>query len=114
MATNVGCANATGIAYLKVSTRIQHDEGVSLDQQESSIRAYAEQHGMALLGVYREEALSGKLDVEARPALNQALQAVKETNSVLIVASLSRLARSQRVLWHIVDPNGDRAGRILP
>ena len=43
------------IAYVRVSTHEQADEGVSLRAQEERIRAYCELAGLDLVGIFREE-----------------------------------------------------------
>ena len=48
------------IGYVRVSTDEQTREGVSLDAQESRIRAYAEAKDLDLVDVIRDEGLSGK------------------------------------------------------
>ena len=49
------------IGYVRVSTEEQAREGVSLDAQESRLRAYVEAHGGELVALERDEGVSGKI-----------------------------------------------------
>ena len=80
------------MGYLRVSTTGQADDGVSLDAQEAKIRAYCQLNDLDLVGIFTDAGISGK-SAANRPALQSALQ-VADQGAVLIVYSLSRLARS--------------------
>jgi len=90
------------IGYARVSTSEQAEEGISLQVQEDSIRAYAQLHGLELTDILSDRGESGKdLDREAA----QELLARVRTGEVqaLIVYRLDRLTRSPRDLFLIVD-----------
>lgn len=78
--------------YIRVSTDGQAKEGVSLEAQEAKIRAWCEVNGYDLAGVYVETLSGGRAD--NRPQLQRALADVCRAKGVLVVYSLSRLARS--------------------
>lgn len=82
------------VAYLRVSTDKQVEDGLGLDIQEDQIRAYLTKHpSLKLVKIYRDEGISGaKLE---RPALCELLADAKERRSFtrVIVAKLDRLAR---------------------
>lgn len=80
------------IGYARVSTEDQAREGISLDNQESKIRAYASLNNMELLDVIRDEGISGK-SLE-RDGIKRVLDMVRghEIESV-IVYKLDRLSR---------------------
>ncbi len=83
------------IAYVRVSTREQAQEGASLEAQEGRIRAWAELNGEGreLLPTFSDKGVSGGR--MKRPGLVAALEAAcARPGSVLVVYSLSRLARS--------------------
>lgn len=82
------------VGYLRVSTLDQATEGVSLDAQRDKIAAYCALHGLELLGCFSDE-LSGKR-ADNRPGLRKALDLACKRRAVLVVYSLSRLARSTR------------------
>jgi DNA invertase Pin-like site-specific DNA recombinase len=84
------------VGYVRVSTQDQAREGVSLEAQEAKIRAWWELNGEGReLVMFRERAESGcRMD---RPEMLAAMgRACAVRGSVLVVYSLSRLARSTR------------------
>jgi site-specific DNA recombinase len=85
------------IAYCRVSTARQADEGVSLDAQRARVAAWATGSGNSLdpADVFVDAGISGKR-ADNRPALKAALEAACSGGCVLVVYSLSRLARSVR------------------
>ena len=48
------------VGYIRVSTSEQASEGVSLEMQDSRIRAYCEAKGWTLGRIYSDEGVSGK------------------------------------------------------
>jgi DNA invertase Pin-like site-specific DNA recombinase len=92
----------TAIAYIRVSTELQATEGVSLDAQRSKIAAWCTLNDCDLDGVYVDAGISGKR-ADNRPELQKALDHVCRTGGVLVVYSLSRLARSTRDTLVISD-----------
>ena len=88
--------------YIRVSTERQANKGVSLEAQEGKIRAWCTASGCTLAGLHVDAGLSGgKMD--NRPALQAALAAVTRARGVLVVYSLSRLARSTRDTIQIAE-----------
>jgi DNA invertase Pin-like site-specific DNA recombinase len=82
------------VAYLRVSSEGQVD-GYGLDAQESSVRAWAKAHRHRIVGVCKDEGLSGALPAAERPGLACALDALADgTAEGVIVARLDRLARA--------------------
>lgn len=82
------------IGYIRVSTEQQASEGVSLEAQKAKIQAWCEVNGYELADVFVDAGISGK-SMDKRQGLKQALAAVKR-GDVLVVYSLSRLARSTK------------------
>src|SRR5215471_9559264 len=81
------------IAYVRVSTNAQAEDGVSLDAQRSKIAAWCDVMGYELVEAFADEGISGH-SLKNRPGLQQALDAVCAWRGVLVVYSLSRLARN--------------------
>jgi len=98
-------------AYLRVSTTGQADEGVSLAAQRSRVKAWCVANDFELVEVFEDAGISGKR-ADNRPALQNALNAIVETKGVLIVYSLSRLARSTKDTLQIAE-RLDKAGANL-
>jgi len=80
------------IIYIRVSTIDQATHGLSLQAQEDKARSWAEYNGCDVKAVHTDAGLSGRR-ADNRPALKEALNEL-EQGDVLVVYSLSRLARS--------------------
>jgi DNA invertase Pin-like site-specific DNA recombinase len=83
------------VGYLRVSTERQAHEGVSLSAQEAKIRAWCKANNYSMLALHTDAGLSGSR-ADNRPGLQAALNEVCKGKAVLVVYSLSRLARSTK------------------
>jgi site-specific DNA recombinase len=101
----------TVIGYVRVSTEGQATEGVSLDAQRAKIEAWCIANDVQLTGLFNDAGVSGKR-ADNRPELQNALNAVTKSKGVLVVYSLSRLARSTKDTIAISE-RLDRAGADL-
>lgn len=89
------------LAYVRVSTTLQAEEGASLDAQETALRAEAERRGWDI-EVIREEGKSAKN--LKRPALQSALARLDRGEAqVLMSVRLDRLSRSVSDFAGLVD-----------
>ena len=100
------------VLYTRVSTARQVSEGISLDAQLAACQAHATRSGWGVLARYSDEGISGKDGLANRPGLTAAVQAARADGVILVVYSVSRLARRQRLLWNLLDPDGDVRLRI--
>ena len=100
------------IGYARVSTAGQAEEGVSLAAQEERIKAWCLAHAYGLSAVEVDAGLSGGR-ADNRPALQRALDAVCQGKGVLIVYSLSRLARSTRDAIDIMERLHDAGADLV-
>lgn len=99
------------VIYCRVSTRDQGETGAGLEAQEAKCREHAARLGLPVLSVH-VDVQTGKDSVEDRPGLQGAIAAIQShPGSVLVAYSVSRVARRQRVLWHVLD---DRDGLGIP
>lgn len=94
------------VAYLRVSTASQAEDGLGLDVQEATVRRWAENGEHQLVRTFADEGLSGTTEAATRPALTAALTAIEDGEAGgLAVARLDRLARSltvqEAILGHI-------------
>ncbi len=96
-------------AYCRISTTGQLD-GVSLQMQEDRIRAFCVANDYELVGCFIETMSGSK--AANRPQLQQALESVCKTKGVLVVYSLSRLARSVRDTL-VISERLEKAGANL-
>ncbi len=92
------------VGYIRVSTEEQATEGVSLDAQRGRIEAWAAANGgtVSESDVHVDAGISGKRS-DNRPGLQAALESVCVGGGVLVVYSLSRLARSTRDTINIAE-----------
>jgi DNA invertase Pin-like site-specific DNA recombinase len=90
------------LGYARVSTEEQSASGLGIAAQETAIRQAAERGGWDLLGIVRDEGVSGK-DLD-RPGIRDLLARVgAEQVDALAVAKLDRLTRSLVGLADLMD-----------
>ncbi len=94
-------------AYLRVSTDQQTDSGAGLAAQEDACTKAAG----TLTGLYREEGVSGATGLEKRPALLDAIAALRK-GDVLMVAKRDRLGRDPLVVAMIESAVQRKGARI--
>jgi DNA invertase Pin-like site-specific DNA recombinase len=120
------------LAYVRVSSIVQVEEGASLDAQEATLREEAYRRGWAV-EIVREEGKSAK-SINGRPALTEALTRLdKGEAQYLLSVRLDRVSRSvadfaslidraRRHSWGIVllspnldlsDPSGEFVANVL-
>ena len=106
-----GNTMTTATAYIRVSTELQATDGVSLDAQRAKIQAWCFANDVELGQVFVDAGVSGRR-ADNRPQLQSALNAVCNNGGVLVVYSLSRLARSTKDTITISE-RLDKAGADL-
>ena len=100
-------ASNDAIGYVRVSTRAQASDGVSLDAQRLAIESECERRGLRLVATHADEGVSGRK--ASRPGLAQAIADAKRLKASLVVYSLSRFARSAKDALALIS-DLDRAG----
>ncbi|MBK8170528.1 MAG: recombinase family protein [Sandaracinaceae bacterium] len=109
------------IAYARVSTLEQANEGVSLQAQEAALRRYATAHDMNIDAFVVDAGVSGGLRLEQRPAGQELLARTRRGEvSMVIATKLDRLFRdaldalsitrewdANHVALHLVDQQID-------
>ena len=88
------------IGYVRVSTDMQANEGISLEAQQSAIAQYCTLHGLKLVKVYQDILSGGK---DRRPGLQEALKHLSSGGDVLVVVKFDRLSRSIRHFCEIYE-----------
>lgn len=83
------------IGYVRVSTEGQAQEGVSLEAQRARITAWCTANEHTLIEIHVDAGISGGR-ADNRPALQAALAQACRLKAVIVVYSLSRLARSTK------------------
>ncbi len=76
------------VGYVRVSTSVQAEEGLSLDAQRETIKNYCDTHGLRLFKIYEDVESGGKPD---RIGLKEALA---QRADVFVVLKFDRLSRS--------------------
>lgn len=99
------------VAYLRVSTVEQAEQGVSLDAQRAKVEAYAALYDLELVAVEIDAGVSAKgyrggleKTLARRPGLDRALGLLRAGEAdALLVVKLDRLTRSVRDLGALVE-----------
>jgi DNA invertase Pin-like site-specific DNA recombinase len=100
------------VAYLRVSTGRQAEEGFGLALQEKAIRQFAGAAGLRLVGMTQDEGVSGA--IQERTGLAEALTLLEEGSAEsLVVARLDRLARKLSVQEAILAQVWRNGGRVF-
>ena len=89
--------NRTVIGYVRVSTDDQVDNGISLEEQRSRIRAYADAHGLKVTRIASDEGVSGK-SIRGRAGLLSALQDLSDAEAEPPQASTTRSCMASRAV----------------
>jgi len=89
-------------AYLRVSGRGQL-RGDGFPRQLLAVQNYAKANRLQIVHVFREEGVSGKYDLEHRPALQHLLEALHSDGiRLVLIEKLDRLARDLMVQESII------------
>jgi DNA invertase Pin-like site-specific DNA recombinase len=103
----------TAAAYIRVSTDLQAESGLSLEHQEKTAREAIEKHGWEL-GLICEEVISSTKPIKKRRKLNRLLEDLdKGEYDVLLVTRLDRLCRSGREFLNIVHRSQEYDWQIV-
>jgi DNA invertase Pin-like site-specific DNA recombinase len=91
----MGTTNA--VSYLRVSGRAQIEKD-GFPRQRDAIARYARQHGIELVGEYRDEGVSGTRDLDNREGLRDLLTRIRSNGvRLVLVENATRLARDLMV-----------------
>jgi DNA invertase Pin-like site-specific DNA recombinase len=102
------------VGYVRVSTEKQAEDGLGLAVQEKAVRRWAREHGHRLVGIVRDEGVSGALPTEERPGLAESLSLIANGKVAgLVVARLDRLARELTVQEAALAQVWKHEGRVF-
>jgi DNA invertase Pin-like site-specific DNA recombinase len=98
------------VAYIRVSSADQADNGHSLGVQREKVELYAKLHGLELVAVIEDAGVSAKtLD---RPGLQRALTMLDQGEAgALLVCKLDRLTRSVSDLGKLIETHFGEKGK---
>ena len=85
------------LAYIRVSTDGQVESGAGLEAQQDTCESYANQQGLSIHQIFRDEGISGASKLESRHGLLDLLQELKK-GDVLLVAKRDRLSRDSHTM----------------
>jgi Site-specific recombinases, DNA invertase Pin homologs len=103
----------TAFAYLRVSGRGQVD-GDGFPRQLNAVEQYASNHDLKVKRVFREEGVSGTKELENRPALQELLTAINDSDvRVVIIEKLDRLARDLMIQESILGDLRKRGVELI-
>lgn len=90
------------VAYIRVSTDKQGDEGIGLDAQRAAIWAHAEASGVEIIEWFQDVASGrGEKNLELRDGLKNALSMAKANDADILVDGLDRLTRHIKTMENI-------------
>lgn len=82
------------VGYLRVSTDRQAEDGFGMAVQEAKVRAWCKEGGHRLVGIFRDEGISGTKGLGEREGLADAIAAIRGKSAEgIVVPKLDRLAR---------------------
>jgi site-specific DNA recombinase len=91
------------IGYIRVSTTLQAEQGVSLEAQSRKIMSYCDLHELELIEIVEDSGLSGKT-ISGRPGIQKILDLVKSRKiKNVVILKLDRLARNLKEACEISD-----------
>ena len=87
--------------YIRVSTEMQKEEGISLETQVKLIQRHCDYKNFELVKIYEDAGISGKNIID-RPGLQDLISSLQRGDS-LIICTLCRLSRDTRNLLNLID-----------
>ena len=104
--------SARAIAYLRVSTDQQAESGLGLEAQETAVRSAASRLRLDVVRVFVDGGTSGKLGIEDRPVLLDAVASLRR-GDVLLVAKRDRIGRDVIAVAMIERLVAKRGARVI-
>lgn len=86
------------VGYIRVSTKRQADQGLSLEGQAESIRQWARRHSCDLLSIEEDDCPAHGPAGLARPGLGAAITRARAEGVPIVVTAIDRLSRDTRSL----------------
>lgn len=88
--------------YCRVSTEAQSDSGLSIDEQQTKIRARCLENGWALERIFVDAGVSGGVPLGSRPQGDKLLRAVCP-GDIVVAAKMDRMFRSAANALHVIE-----------
>lgn len=97
------------VIYLRVSSEEQAQSMHGLNAQEDAARAYAARMGWEVIGVFVDAGVSGSVGLEQRPAMLEAIAALKR-GGVFLVSKRDRIGRLDPMAMAMIEAAVRRCG----
>jgi site-specific DNA recombinase len=99
------------VGYVRVST---DEQALGPEAQRAALAAWCQSHGAELVATFEDLGVSGGLELDKRPALLAALDALRDHRAtVLLVAKRDRLARDVLVAAVVSREAAKRGAQVL-
>ena len=90
--------------YVRVSSEEQVKHGYSLDAQEQALKEFCEHNKHIILGIYRDEGISGRKPYTKRPAMVQLLNDLERVKpDIILFTKLDRWFRNIKEYYKVQD-----------
>ena len=90
--------------YLRVSSEEQAKHGYSLDAQEEALKKFCKDNNHVILGVYRDEGISGRKPYTKRPAMVELLSDLEKIKpDIILFTKLDRWFRNIKEYYKVQD-----------
>ena len=90
--------------YLRVSSEEQAKHGYSLDAQEQALKEFCQKNDHIILGVYRDEGISGRKPYTKRPAMVELLSDLEKVKpDIILFTKLDRWFRNIKEYYKVQD-----------
>jgi len=100
------------VGYCRVSTKMQAEEGISIEAQEAAILSFAKYKKLPVLGIYIDAGISGGGEINDRKELERMLSELKR-NTIVVIHSISRLARNTVTFLTIVKQIQEKGSEVF-
>jgi len=82
------------VCYFRVSTDKQAESGLGIEAQKQAVEGFCARQGLSVVSTHTDEGVSGKTNLQDRPALLDAFASLEETAAqAIVVAKIDRLSR---------------------
>lgn len=90
--------------YVRVSSEEQAKHGYSLDAQEDALKSFCNKNNHVILGIYRDEGISGRKPYTKRPAMVQLLADLERVRpDIILFTKLDRWFRNIKEYYRVQD-----------
>lgn len=90
--------------YIRVSSEEQAKHGYSLDAQEDALKSFCNKNNHVILGIYRDEGISGRKPYTKRPAMVQLLADLERVHpDIILFTKLDRWFRNIKEYYRVQD-----------